>query len=391
MKGYAGNQSFLKDLNLTTALRKIHFQGLISRAELADLLGLNRSTITSIINELLERRLVQEVGVGAAKGGRPPTLLQFNKSAGYIASVDCGSQKIKIYITDLGGEVFYKTSLDFHKENPTNQIKQIISIIRENVEKLPTKDLGLLGVGIAVTGLVENGIIKSYNLEWYDVPIHSYFSEEFDCPIYIDSDANAGLIAEKYYGSAVGEKNVCYLRVGRGISAGLLMNGELYKGNHGFAGRVGHTTLESNGKKCSCGNRGCWEVYVSENALIRNYLNISGLKESDEEVSVQKIIKLARESDPHAISVVHELGEYLGIGISNLINFLNPGLVIVGSSIDELEIVLNKQLNHIVQQRILPLLKRDSKVIFSSLGEDAVMLGVVAMVLDNMFSTPSVN
>lgn len=389
MQHYSGNQAYLKDLNMMSTLRQIRSHGLISRAQLADILRLNRSTITSIVNELLERKLVKEVGSGASKSGRPPTLIQFNNEIAYSVCVDMGSRQTKIYITDLGGKLFYEHSIDHCSKNPRAQIFRIIKIIKEKLAELPAKELGLFGIGIAVTGpVIDKKIVSSHNLEWNDVPVYNYFSEEFDCPIIIDNDANAGLIAENYFGIAIGEQNFCYLRIGRGISAGIFVNGEVYRGSEGFAGRIGHMSVDKYGKKCICGNRGCLETYVSEKALIERYLELTGSHASIDQFQTREIFNLINQSDTNAMIALHEMAEYLGMGIANIINFLNPNLIVIGGSIASISSKLFNPLNNIVQQSKLALFKGNIK--FSSLGENSIRLGMISLVLDNIFSTPTI-
>lgn len=315
-------------------------------------------------------------------------LIQFNNEIAYSVCVDLGSRKTKIYISDLGGKVFFEQSINHTPKNPRNQIEQIIKIIKEKLKELPAKEMGLLGIGIAVTGLViDNKIVSSHNLEWLDVPIYNYFSEEFDCPIIIDNDANAGLTAENYFGLAIGEQNFCYIRIGRGISAGILVNGEIYRGSEGYAGRIGHMIVNRDGKKCICGNRGCLEAYVSEKALIERYLELTGSNASIDQLQSHEIFNYINLSDTHAMIALHEMAEYLGIGIANIINFLNPNLIVIGGSIKTVSSKLFNPLNNAVQQNKLALFSGNIK--FSSLGENSIMLGMTSLVLDSIFYTPT--
>jgi predicted NBD/HSP70 family sugar kinase len=391
MKAYSGNHSFLKELNIITVLRLIQEKNLISRAALADIVGLNRSTITAIINELLSQNLVKEVGIGASKGGRPPALLQFNSDAAYTVSIDWSSEKVKLFITNLSGEIFFaRTLVKELNSNPGDQIKQVIQIIHDAFHQLPSKHLGLLGIGIIVPGIVEQGVINSYSLNWTSVPLFSYFSEKFDCPIVINNDANAGLTAEYYFGCAKGEQDVCYIRVGKSLSAALIMNGQIYQGSEGFTGRIGHNIIDVNGRKCVCGNKGCWEAYASERALIQRYIEITDKKKVLEETTLEQLITAAKRSDPGAISAIHEWSEYLGIGMANIINLLNPRLIVIGNTPGDMEPLMLPSINSVLAQNALPFLRRNIKVLFSKLGERSITLGATALVLDALFSTPHI-
>lgn len=391
MKSYSGNHSFLRELNIMTTLRLIQEKNLISRVALADSLGLNRSTITAIVNELLHQQLVKEVGIGASKGGRPPTLLQFNSDAAYTVCIEWSSDYVKLFITNLNGDIFFSRSLITTTiRNPNDQIRQVIQIISEAYEQLPQKHLGLLGIGIIVPGIVENGVVNSYSLDWESVPLVSFFSEKFDCPIVVNNEANAGLIAEFYFGSAKGEQNVCYIRVGKSLSASMILNGQIFQGNEGFAGRIGHNTIDVNGRKCTCRNRGCWEAYVSERALVQRYSEGSDKKGGLEEVSLDSIIAAANKSDPHAIIAIHECAEYLALGIANIVNLLNPKLVVIGNALGNIEHLMIPSFDAMLKQKALPFLRRNVQILFSTVNERTITLGATAIVLDAIFSTPTI-
>ncbi|MDF2668575.1 MAG: Glucokinase [Paenibacillus sp.] len=392
MKTYSGNHSFLKELNIITTLRLIQEKILISRAALADTLGLNRSTITAIINELLQQQLVKEVGIGASKGGRPPTLLQFNSDAAYTISIDWSFENVKLFITNLGGDLFFSRTLDADKtnNNPVEQIHQVIQILTDAYQQLPSKHMGLLGIGIIVPGIVEQGVVNSYSLNWSSVPLVSYFSDKFECPIVVNNDANAGLIAESYFGSAKGEQNVCYIRVGSSLSAAIIVNGQIVQGDDGFAGRVGHNTIDLNGRKCVCGNKGCWEAYTSEHALIQRYVELTGTKSRSEPITLETVTTAAQRSDPHAIRAVHELSEYLGLGTANLVNLLNPKLIVIGNALGNIENLMVPSFEGVFRQRALPFLRRNVRVQFSTITERSITLGATALVLDALFSTPHI-
>ncbi len=391
MRTYSGNHSFLKELNIISALRLIQEKNLISRAALAETLGLNRSTITAIINELINQRLVKEVGIGASQGGRPPTLLQFNSDAAYTVSIDWSPKSVKVFITNLSGDIFFSREMETEPNQlPHNQILQVVQVISSALQQLPDKHLGLLGIGIIVPGIVEKGVVNSYSLDWESVPVSSFFAEKFACPIVINNDATAGLIAESYFGCAKGEQHACYIRVGKSLSVALILDGQIYRGSEGFTGRIGHNTLVLNGRKCVCGNKGCWEAYTSERALIQRYNELSGRKGDLGKTTPELIIEAAKNSDPHAISAIHELSEYLGIGIANIVNLLNPKLIVIGNTLGMIESLISPPLNSALMQKALPFLRRNLKVSFSNLNERSITLGATALVLDAIFSTPNI-
>jgi predicted NBD/HSP70 family sugar kinase/DNA-binding XRE family transcriptional regulator len=387
-KIFSGNQSFLKELNIITSIRTIRSKGLISRSELADTLGLNRSTITTIMNKLVEEQWVKEVGTGHSLGGRPPKLLQFNSEAAYIICIDWTPQFIKLFICDLSGIVlFSKYAIHDPNRNARPLIEEVLGLLKEALADLPQKPLGLLGIGIGVPGIVDRDTasVSSYDLGWDQVPLAGYFAEVFECPVIIENIANVGLTAERYHGCAFGEEHVCYLRLNQGISASILYEDQIYRGHKGFTGNVGHLVIDIHGKRCSCGNRGCWKNYASERALLESY----GKWADSEEVNMKVFIKLVKENNTAAVRALHEFSEYLGVGIANLINTLNPSLIVIDSAINEISSFIGNSLHPVIDKAALPYPKKNVKIVFSTLGEQAIVYGATAMVLDRVFASPS--
>lgn len=392
MKSYSGNHSFLKELNIISVMRVILEKGLVSRAQLADILGLNRSTITAIVNELLLQQLVREVGVGVSKGGRPPTLLQLHKDAAYTVSVDWSSEHVGVTFCNLGGDSMHHAAIRRKAESPQDQIGQVVRTVSDSLRRLPDKPLGLLGIGIVVPGIVENGVVNSYALGWEAVSLAGPFGESFACPVVVDSDANAGLTAETYFGCAKGERNVCYIRAGKSLSAAFVINGHMYRGNDGFAGRIGHNTIEAGGRRCACGNKGCWEAYVSRHALVQRYAELAGSGAASEEGdAIERIAEAAGRSDPAAVTAIHEMAEYLGLGLANVVNLLNPKQVVISNGLGHFEPLMLPALQAVMSRKALPYLRRNVQVLFSSLGDRAMTLGAAALVLDAVFTPPSIN
>jgi len=384
---YSGNQSFLKELNIISSLRAIRSKGLISRAELADTLGLNRSTITAIVNTLTEEELVLEVGIGSSMGGRPPKLLQFNAGAAYAICLDWSSDTIKMFITDLKGEIFFSRSLPYSPErNTREQIAEAIDILETGLSALPQKRHQLLGIAIGVPGIVDRNTVNSYDLGLEQFPLAECFSAVFDCPVIVETSANVGLTAERYFGCGFGEDNICYIRLNKGISAGILYQDRIYRGSEGFVGNVGHFVIDYHGKKCVCGNRGCWQNYASEQALLESCARLAGSKE----LTVPELIGLVRDNNPDAARAVREFSEYLGTGIGNLVNTVNPGLIVIDSALAEIGEAINRTLFAAVDRTALPYAGRNIKILFSTLGEKAIVYGATALILEHVFSPPNV-
>lgn len=385
---YSGNQSYLKELNLMSSLRLIRSKGLISRAELADTLGLNRSTITAVVQQLIEKNFVVEVGTGNSSGGRPPLLLQFNADYAYAASLEWTAEHVRLYITDLKGQIHCARTLPYFPDRPPRpQVEQAVETLKSLHAELPTKTPSLLGIVIGVPGIVDRRSVISYDLGWDEMPLADVFASAFACPVIVENSAQIGLTAERYFGSGLGETNLGYIRINRGVQAGVLYEDRIYRGNEGFVGNIGHMVVDQKGRKCICGNRGCLQTYISEQALLDSYRGDVGGRE---EVDLGQLIQRVKESEAGAIRAVHEFAEYLGTGVGNLINLINPGAVVIDTALAEVGEVIGSALFDRIRKTALPYPRRNVRVSFSALGEQSIPLGAAAILLDHVFAPPQV-
>jgi len=385
---FSGNQSYLKQLNLMSSLRIIRSKGLISRAELADTLGLNRSTITAVVHQLMEQNFVLEVGIGSSKGGRPPLLLQFNADYAYAACLEWTSEHIRLCVTDLKGQIHWTRTLPYFPNRPPRpQVEQAVEALKTAHAELPPKPQPLLGIVIGVPGIVDRRHVISYDLGWDEMPLADEFASAFDCPVIVENSAHIGLTAERYFGNGLGEANLCYIRINRGVQAGVLYEDRIYRGSEGFVGNFGHLVVDQKGRKCICGNRGCLQAYISEQALLESYGNHTTDQDG---VDLPKLIRNAKEKEPGAIRAVHEFAEYLGTGVGNLINLMNPGAVVVDTALAEIGDTIGSALFNRIHKTALPYPRRNVRILFSNLGEQAIPLGAAAILLDHVFAPPQV-
>lgn len=385
---FSGNQSYLKQLNLMSSLRIIRSKGLISRAELADTLGLNRSTITAVVHQLMEQNFVLEVGIGNSKGGRPPLLLQFNADYAYAACLEWTAEHVSLYITDLRGQIRWTRALPYFPDRPPKpQVEQAVEALKRAYAELPQKPHPLLGIVIGVPGIVDRRHVISYDLGWDEMPLADEFASAFDCPVIVENSAQIGLTAERHFGSGLGEANLCYIRINRGVQAGVLYEDRIYRGSEGFVGNIGHLVVDQKGRKCICGNRGCLQTYLSEQALLDSY---GAYAEAPDRVDMPRLIQGAKEKEMGAIRAVHEFADYLGTGVGNLINLLNPGAVVIDTALAEIGDIVGSALFDRIRKTALPYPRRNVRISFSDLGAQAIPLGAAAILLDHVFAPPQV-
>lgn len=382
-----GDQAFIKELNLAIVLNLLRFQGTVSRTQIAKLTGLNKATVSSLVDELISSQLVMEVGRAPSQVGRRPILLLFNANAGFVVGIDLGVDFARVVATDLSGQVTQARECHLsHPKNPQTVIGQLVEQIQAVITQLPPSPLGVVGVGVGVPALVDytRGIvINAPNLGWRDVHLKALLESYSNLPVYVDNEANAGALGEKLRGAGKDVSDLVYISAGVGIGAGIIVNHELIRGAQGMAGEFGHMTVEPQGFRCDCGNQGCWEMYASEKALVDQYRRLSG-----RQLTSEAILALAEENETFALEALQAVGQYLGIGIANILNGLNPSLVLIGNRLGRAGNRLLGPVLQAVQSRCFIAPYAGVKVQMSALGPDACAIGAASLVLHEYFAGP---
>jgi glucokinase-like ROK family protein len=381
------NQHVVKKGNKSLVLQTIQEFTPISRADIANKTGLNKGTVSSQVSELLKEDLILESGPGVSSGGRRPVMLLFNQVAGYSIGVDIGVNYILGILTDLQGNICHEQQIHFHDLSYEEIKQELFTIVDSLVKSMPNSTYGLVGIGIGVPGTVstDGEILLAPNLNWKNINLKETLQEKYEVPVQIENEANAGAYGEKKFGAGKEFSNIIYVSVGIGIGTGLILNGELFKGNNGFSGELGHMTIEAGGPECRCGNKGCWELYASEKALVHTAEQQGILTEDGGNLSLEELNELAENGDAKVIKIFEVIGEYLGTGITNIINIFNPEQVIIGnrlaSSSKWLEAPIKKK-----QQQSLFTHQKDLSITFSQLSTHAAALGMAAYASENFLT-----
>ena len=262
------NQEMIRDNNRRLVLEYIVNNPPVSRADLAKQLKLTKATISAIVQELIQQNLIQEIGSAKTSLGRKPILLEFNQEYGLAMAIDVRPRQILTLISDLKGENCHVKEYPFHSEDPLFSL--LSSIIEENQRFFEHAEKKIIGIAIGIYGVVQhNQIIFT---PYYPLPsedLGSLLEEKFRIPIIVENEANLSVLGESAF--HYGYENMIHINVHDGIGMGILINGKLYKGKDGYAGEFGHTILFPDGKPCPCGNRGCFELYASEKAILEEY------------------------------------------------------------------------------------------------------------------------
>jgi glucokinase-like ROK family protein len=396
----------IRAINKQRVLRLIRSAGPISRADAAEQTGLTRPTISAVVSELLEEGWVEEMGTGESSGGRPPILLRFNPRARFVIGAELSAGHVRAVLADLSGAVIRRVKYRVETADPEVEINRVEMVVRELLANLPAspKPVPVAGVGLGITGMVDRraGLWRySPHFQVADMPVLARLEERLLLPVWIENDARAMAWGEHSFGAARHVQNFAYLRVGVGIGAGLVIGGELYGGAHEGAGEIGHMIVDNDGPRCRCGSYGCLETVASATAIARRAVKriqqgqpslIADRVEGQlERVIGTTVIEAADEGDALARETLAEAGRYLGLAIGNLVNLLNPSMVVVGGGTSQAGTLLMAPLRESAMARALPSLRERVQIVQTPLGEDSCPLGGAALVIEELFRVPSVS
>ncbi|MDI9487884.1 MAG: ROK family transcriptional regulator [Bacillota bacterium] len=357
-----GSKELIRDINTHLVLETIINEASISRAATAKHLGLTKATVSAIVQDLINRKLVIEIGSDDTSLGRKPILLSLNKKAGFVVSIDLGVDTISALVSDLAGEDCSIKQIRTPK-NAANIINEIINLI-ESMKFPSDTPYGLVGISIGIHGVTANNQISFapyYNLSGSDLA--KTIGEHFNVPIYLENEANLSVIGEKTF--QYDYSNIANISIHSGIGLGIIINNQLYSGYSGHAGEFGHTIVEIDGRQCPCGNLGCLEQYVSERVLLNEFAKLKGL----EEVDFNTYRDMYEENDPDAIKILDQFIKYISVGINNILNAYNPEIVIINSSftihfphaLKKIEDALKSKMNNYI--RIVPSVLQDTSIL----------------------------
>lgn len=386
-----GNHQLVKQINKSIVLDIIKNQGSLSRADIAQKSGLNKGTVSSLVDELIKSDLIYEWGPGKSSGGRRPVMLEFNETAGYSIGIDLGVNYILGILTDLNGHIIVERNIKLQNQTFDFVAQQVVDVINFLMNEAPDSTLGIIGIGIGVPGMIDNegSVLFAPNLIWEGANLKEKITEHFNIPIIIENDANAGSYGEMLYGTADDISNLIYVGVGGGIGTGVIIDNELFRGTAGVGGEMGHISIKDNGKFCRCGNQGCWELYASETALLEQAKHLPDFK-NNREIDLDMLAEAAKEGNNEVLHLFEEIGKYLGIGLTNIVNIFNPELIIIGNRFSKIRNWINLPINQTLEQRLLPYHRKHLTVTFSQLGIYSCALGSSSLAISSFFASDKV-
>ena len=398
LRQQTADQESIRKVNTSIVLNVLRLYAPISRAELAAKTNLNRSTVSNIINALIDEGLVLELDTMESKIGRPGIALALKPEAGAVVGVEIGVGFVSVILTDFVASVLWREWAEFSLSKAQIEIiSEAEKLIDQAISVAKEKNLPLLGIGLGVPGMVntqQGELLFAPNLGWRNVPLRLMWNQRFHLPLFVENEANLAALGEYYFGVGREVDNLIYLSSGVGLGGGLIINGKLFKGGYGLAGEIGHIQRDPAGEMCGCGRRGCWETQVGPRAVLQR---VKRSIETDLDNTLAKyvngdlnnltfnqVVDCALQGDQLCRSALEEVGKYLGTGIADLANIFNPEMVVIGGAFSYGREILLPVLEETLSTETLPAVKKDLRVIFSEHGADACVLGAIAVVLDDI-------
>jgi glucokinase-like ROK family protein len=376
--------------------------GEFSKSDLAKLTNYSRTKITSCINALIDKNIIVASNDTEYTGGRRSKKFGLNGKFGLIAGVDIGATSIDLGIADFSGKLLLRYSEPASvKDGPIRILGRVCSLLEKMLQESNLSLEKLYGIGIGVPGPVDFslGTLVSPPIMpgWDHYPISETVNQWFPTVnVVVDNDVNVMALGEIYQGAGKGVDNLIFVKIGTGIGAGIVCGGEIYRGTNGCAGDIGHICVDKNGPLCHCGNKGCLEAIAGGPAIAERALHaaqtgrspvlLNYYKKNGDALRAVDVGNASREGDTLAVEVIRESGQYIGDVLAGLVNFYNPGKIVIGGGVSNLGNLLLSSIRQTVLSRSLPWATRDLLIVFSEIGPEVGVIGAVNLAMDNIFT-----
>lgn len=399
------NHQSVRRSNRAAIFRALHTLAPIARVDLARQSGLNPGTVTNIIDELLESGLVRETERSTEepsrrKVGRRPVNLEVNPDARFAVGIDLARNTVTGSVVNLAGATLTTVSEPTGALVSGAVIEQVSRVAHGAMEQLPkSQRQRIVGAGVGAPGALSfrSGRFQpppSYG-DWEEFDLQRETEEAIDLSTTVDNNANTAALAELWFGAGAGMQNFALLTLGTGVGTGLVLDGDLYRGEHDLAGEIGHVSIAMDGPRCACGNSGCLEMYVS---VPRVLAAARAAMESGEptllredgpasDVTLERFIAAAKAGDSLAVRVLDDVARFLAVGIVNIINTLDPGVVFIGRELAAAGDLLLEPVREEVRRRVLPVLQPMVRIEAATLP-NAPVVGAAVLALQKFFAAP---
>ncbi len=389
-------QDVIRQHNLATLLGHVHRHGATSRADLTRLLGLNRSTIAALVEDLSARGLVAERSA-APRGmrGRPSNLVSVRTDSIAALAIVLGVDAVTVAAVAPGGHILQRVQQGLEEEadrSPSRVLATVCRLAEELVLGLAPA-VRLVGVGTAIPGVVrrEDGLVHfAPNLGWRETPFGARLASRLrarlnlEVPVLCRNDASLGAVAEHTRGVGSQVRNLVYLHAEAGVGGGIVTDGKLLEGASGYGGEVGHMRVNPAGARCRCGSQGCWETEVGEDALVTR----AGRRPAGR-AAVDEVLAAAASGDAGARNAIASVAEWVGIGLANIVNCFNPEMVVMGGHLADILELAGATLTAQLQAAVVTRAQLEVQLAPPGLGRESVLIGAAEIALEPVLRDPS--
>jgi glucokinase-like ROK family protein len=378
-------------------LAQLRDEGPLSRVQLADRLGVSRTTIAAEVTRLAELGLASEVGRAASRGGRRSTLVDLAADLRFVG-ISIGATGMSVGVTDGRLSVLGTR----HRDCDIRQGPEVVLAAALEEVRAVLAEVGVdrpLGAGVGVPGPVDfhRGVSVSPPIMpgWDGYPVRDAVARELGCAVVLDNDVNVLAVGEQHAGVARAARDFLYVKIGTGIGCGIVVDGELYRGVDGCAGDIGHIRVDDFGPTCACGNTGCLEAFAGGAALARDALSmarsgrspvLAEILERNGEVTAADIGLAVSRGDAQAVQLIRDSGHRIGQVLASLVSFFNPGLIVIGGRVTGLGHALLAEIRGVTYRRSLPLATGNLPIVLSELGDEGGVVGAARLISSSIYA-----
>ena len=384
-------QDEIRRRNVSTLLRQVHVQGQLSRAQLTALMGLNRSTIKALVGDLCDAGLVAEtIPETGLRAGRPSHLVGPRADTAYVLAANLGVDTVTVAAVGLGGVINARS--EYRLPGPGVDYGTVIDRLADELRVLMKSmppGAWLAGVGVGVPGAIRAGdgfVEFAPNLGWRDVPFGELLSKRLALPVqtHVGNDGDLGGLAEHIRGAGRGIGNLIYLSGEVGIGGGIVVDGRLLTGAHGYGGELGHMMVNPNGRPCRCGSRGCFETEVGEDAV----LVACGRTAGGGRAALLEVFAAASQGEERALVGLQSIAVWVARGLTSLVNILNPAVVILGGPLSSLFFLTGDRIKSEIDAMSTFARRSGLRLLQPGLGEDSSLLGAAELAFGPLLDDP---
>lgn len=389
------NNSDLTEMNRSAVVKILQQREVCSRADISKQMGLTQASITKIVAALMEMGIVSEVGSIKGSGNRRSIGLKLNADQHQIIGVKFARHMFAVGVFDISGKIYTQTETEYPLEQDQ---RSVLSAMKEQIHDTLKNYKNVVAIGLAVPGpyLRAEGHIAVVTQmpAWHNINFIKEFKEEFNKPLFIEQDANAGAMAEWWFGDyARPLHTLAYFLVGEGVGSGIIDRGNLLLGAQGTASEIGHISVDARGPRCECGNYGCLELYCSAPMMLKmaeqRVPECFSKDHKQRSNACNAVFEAARGGNKKALELVREIAEYIGYGCVILINSYNPDIIVIGDSVSKGGDLLLPTIQEVVKQRTISELHDRVQIKISSLQVDPTLYGAAAIATDRVLQMPS--